>query len=519
MSGSLLNSMLGIGGGFLNDNLLALAGLDSVSGLLVQTAESTFTKRTLTGTADRISVADGNGVAGNPTIDIASTYIGQTSITTLGTITTGTWGASTIAANKGGTGIPSYAIGDILYADTPSTLARLADVATGNALISGGVTTAPAWGKIGLATHISGVLPIANGGTNETSQTANGICYYDGSKITTSLYAALSFIAGDVDFLVSHPSVSGTAYEVLVTSSSCQYLMAYNTVSTFQGICGTAATENYWTLSTKGLGLSVSAAALWFGSTSNDDLQFYRNNTERLRLTSTGIYVPDAISVGTTSALGRIYTVDETATPGRWYFDQYRSSSGVYSGATFRKARGTKASPTTIINGDTLGSLEWYGHDGTGFIAAASILAVVDSTAGTNDMPTALTFRTTADGASSTTEAGRFTSNQTLNIGSSVPTINAMGSGTSLIQANVRLISGYSASAGVNNYFLGSGNDGGLLQVFACGNTLASPTAVTTGGRLGGFFGRGYATTGYSNAITAIEYYAESTFSDTSTPS
>jgi hypothetical protein len=42
----------------------------------------------------------------------------------------------------------------------------LADVATGNALISGGVGVAPSYGKIGLTTHVSGVLPVANGGTN-----------------------------------------------------------------------------------------------------------------------------------------------------------------------------------------------------------------------------------------------------------------------------------------------------------------------------------------------------------------
>lgn len=48
------------------------------------------------GTSNRITVnAD--------SIDIASTYVGQTSITTLGTIATGTWSASTIAVNKGGT--------------------------------------------------------------------------------------------------------------------------------------------------------------------------------------------------------------------------------------------------------------------------------------------------------------------------------------------------------------------------------------------------------------------------------
>jgi len=49
------------------------------------------------GTADRIT-------ANADTIDIASTYVGQDSITTLGTITTGTWNATLVGTQYGGTG-------------------------------------------------------------------------------------------------------------------------------------------------------------------------------------------------------------------------------------------------------------------------------------------------------------------------------------------------------------------------------------------------------------------------------
>lgn len=73
-----------------------------------------------------------------------------------------------VPVDSGGTGIASYTIGDILYASAATVLSKLAGVATGNALISGGVGTAPAWGKVGLTTHVSGTLPIANGGTNGT---------------------------------------------------------------------------------------------------------------------------------------------------------------------------------------------------------------------------------------------------------------------------------------------------------------------------------------------------------------
>ena len=94
---------------------------------------------------------------------------GYTGITAVGTLVTGTWNASTIAAVYGGTGFSSYAIGDLLYADTTTTLAKLADVATGNALLSGGVGVAPSWGKIDVATHITGVVPVANGGTGAST--------------------------------------------------------------------------------------------------------------------------------------------------------------------------------------------------------------------------------------------------------------------------------------------------------------------------------------------------------------
>jgi hypothetical protein len=53
-----------------------------------------------------------------------------------------------LPATKGGTGQPLYAIGDILAADTVTTLSRLPDVATGSALLSGGIDTLPTWGQI-----------------------------------------------------------------------------------------------------------------------------------------------------------------------------------------------------------------------------------------------------------------------------------------------------------------------------------------------------------------------------------
>ena len=105
-------------------------------------------------------------------------------------------GLSTILATKGGTGQTSYAVGDLLYASTTTALSKLADVATGNALISGGVGVAPSYGKIGLTTHVSGVLPVANGGTNASSAgiaAFNNITGYSASGATGTTSTNLVF--------------------------------------------------------------------------------------------------------------------------------------------------------------------------------------------------------------------------------------------------------------------------------------------------------------------------------------
>jgi hypothetical protein len=66
---------------------------------------------------------------------------------------------------------------------------------------------------------------------------------------------------------------------------------------------------------------------------------------------------------------------------------------------------------------DTLGNVRFFGSDGTNFIEGARISAGVDGTPGTNDMPGRLVFSTTADGASTPTEAMRISSTQSVGIG------------------------------------------------------------------------------------------------------
>ena len=75
-------------------------------------------------TIDAVGTADKITVSANA-ITIASTYVGQTSITTLGTIATGTWNGTEIGVTSGGTGLTSIAKGSVLVANSANTLSAL----------------------------------------------------------------------------------------------------------------------------------------------------------------------------------------------------------------------------------------------------------------------------------------------------------------------------------------------------------------------------------------------------------
>ena len=82
----------------------------------------------------------GTSVLSNTTLGSGVIY---SSLTTLGTIVTGVWTGTAVGATYGGTGITSYATGDLVYASATNTLAKAAIGTAGQFLkVVGGV---PAW--------------------------------------------------------------------------------------------------------------------------------------------------------------------------------------------------------------------------------------------------------------------------------------------------------------------------------------------------------------------------------------
>lgn len=98
------------------------------------------------GTTDRIT-ANANS------IDIASTYVGQTSITTLGTITTGTWNGNPIGPAYGGLGLSSISANQLIVGAAGNTYTTLSMGTAGQVLQVNSAGTALVYGDIDGGTY------------------------------------------------------------------------------------------------------------------------------------------------------------------------------------------------------------------------------------------------------------------------------------------------------------------------------------------------------------------------------
>ena len=93
----------------------------------------------------------------------------------------------TLPAANGGTGFNTFTSGDILYASGPQTLSKLAKGSSTDFVLHGaGGSTAPSWGRVNLATDVTGVLPIANGGST-TGANADTISFLTTGQTTDAL--------------------------------------------------------------------------------------------------------------------------------------------------------------------------------------------------------------------------------------------------------------------------------------------------------------------------------------------
>ena len=140
------------------------------------------------GTAGRIT-------ANADSIDIASTYVGQSTITTLGTITTGTWTGTTIAVANGGTGATtSTGSGAVVLANTPTLITPVLGT-PGSGNFSTGTFTWPTFNQntSGTAAGLSATLAVGSGGTGATTLT--GVLKGNGTSAFTAAVDGTDYLS------------------------------------------------------------------------------------------------------------------------------------------------------------------------------------------------------------------------------------------------------------------------------------------------------------------------------------
>ncbi len=144
--------------------------------------------------------------------------------------------------------------------------------------------------------------------------------------------------------------------------------------------------------------------------THSTDFKFNINSGDRITIDSSG-----RLLVGTSTARSGFFSgnvstalqIEGGATSTCSFSITRNAADADSSKLVLAHARGT--ANQILTNNDAIGEISWQGADGAKLLQAASITAIVNGTPGTDDMPGALLFSTTADGASSPTERMRIT--------------------------------------------------------------------------------------------------------------
>lgn len=356
----------------LANDLAALEGFSS-TGIAVRTATDTWAQRSVVGTTDRVTVTNGSGAAGDPTVDIAATYVGQTSITTLGTVTTGTWQGTPIAADRGGTGVANAA---------GST------VTLGGALsFSGAFTTA-----ITVTGNTSVTLP-TSGTLATTAQLPAGANPTASVGLTAVNGAATTFMRSDgapaLDQGIAPTWTAAHRFNQAVG------IGASNSSSTGSMLVVAGAQFNSLLVRSTGSSGGVGSSDIYLGSASSDSSGGsigYDHTTNRLSFGASGAVkvtvdgATGSMGVGVSAPVARLH-VNVNTSPGSisavssavlhlsgadasgatLVFDSFASAPGLIG----RRAQGTAAAKSAVQANQNLLILDGYGYGATAYSASS----------------------------------------------------------------------------------------------------------------------------------------------------
>lgn len=223
---------------------------------LVWATPTTGTVTSVSGTLNRVSSTGG----ATPVIDIDAAYVGQASITNLGTVTTGVWSGTDVAVTAGGTGASDAGtartnLGVAIGSDVQAYDAGLADIAglavtDGNIIVGDGLnwvaengaTARTSLGLGSIATQDSNSVSITGGSVTGITD----ITVVDGGTGRSSA-TAYAVICGGTTSTASHQSVAALgASGTVLTSNGAAALPTFQVAGggglTWNEVTGTTQT-------------------------------------------------------------------------------------------------------------------------------------------------------------------------------------------------------------------------------------------------------------------------------------
>ena len=271
--------------------------------------------------SESFNLVSGNTFKINGTSVLSSSSLGtgvtNSSLTAVGTITTGVWSATAVTALYGGTGlVPSFTVGDILYANTANTWGRLAASSnSGYVLVSAGsgatpTYVAPSTLSVGFAStsnysHQSGYAITSGLATTATYSHQSGYAITSGFATTATNINVVS-AATNISHRVLFTPASGTASGAAVSTENT---FVYNPSTDILSVSGLAVTASTVSTNSSSGALTV-AGGVGIGGTvyTATDLNVGNSTTGRLYFSQATMgsagttVIPSMAFIGTTNS-------------------------------------------------------------------------------------------------------------------------------------------------------------------------------------------------------------------------
>ena len=259
----------------------------------------------------------------NGTSVLSSTSLGtgvtNSSLTAVGTIVSGTWSATAITALYGGTGlVPSFTVGDILYANTSSTWGRLAANAnSGYVLTSAGSGATPTYVNpsslsVGFAntssySHQSGYAITSGSSGLATTATYS---HQSGYAITAGFATTASYSYQSGYGLTAGLATTATNLNVVASSTNATHYILFSPVNGGSGVAVSSDAGLFFNPGSNTLTTTTFSA----GSAVNSSTASITGSTASTSPTTGALVVTGGVGIGGSLFVGGDLTINGTTT-------------------------------------------------------------------------------------------------------------------------------------------------------------------------------------------------------------